>query len=108
MSAVVETLSWIFLGAGSLFVVIGGLGLLRLPDFYTRVHAASITDTVGSWLLIVGLMFQAGVNLVLVKLILILIFLVMTSPLASHALTKAAFFRGLEPLTGPPKGGQKR
>jgi multicomponent Na+:H+ antiporter subunit G len=106
MSVVIETLSWFFLGAGCLFVIIGGLGLLRLPDFYTRVHAASITDTVGAWLIIVGLMFQAGVNLVLVKLILILIFLVMTSPLASHALTKAAFFRGLEPFTG--RKGQGR
>ncbi len=101
-----KVLSWVFLVTGSIFVVIGGLGLLRLPDFYTRVHAASITDTVGAWLILIGLMFQSPSALVLIKLILVLIFLVLTSPLASHALTKAAYHRGLEPYVGP--GGERR
>lgn len=99
MEFLLDVFSWVFLVTGSLFVVIGGLGLLRLPDFYTRVHAASITDTTGSWLILIGLMFQAGLTLVMFKLLLVLVFLVLTSPLSSHALTKAAFFRGLEPWT---------
>jgi len=98
---IVTVLSWFFLVTGSAFMIIGGLGLLRLPDFYTRVHAASITDTVGAWMVLVGLMLQAGFNLVMVKLLLILVFLLLTSPLSSHALTKAAYGRGLDPLEGP-------
>ena len=100
--ATVEVLSWFFLVTGSIFVIIGGIGLLRLPDFYTRIHAASITDTVGTWLILVGLMLQAGLNLIMVKLLLVLAFLLLTSPLASHALAKAAFLRGVKPLQGPP------
>jgi multicomponent Na+:H+ antiporter subunit G len=107
LATTVNVLSWIFLVSGSVFVIIGGIGLLRLPDFYTRVHAASITDTVGAWLVLLGLMLQAGLNLVMVKLLLILVFLVLTSPLASHALAKAAFFRGVKPLEGPPSSWRK-
>jgi multicomponent Na+:H+ antiporter subunit G len=101
VAQVVDTLSWILLVTGSLFVIVGGLGLLRLPDFYTRVHAASVTDTVGSWLVLIGLMLQAGLGLVMAKLVLVLVFLVITSPLASHALTKAAYFHGVEPWRAP-------
>jgi multicomponent Na+:H+ antiporter subunit G len=93
-------LSWIFIIAGSVFVLIGGIGLLRLPDFYTRIHAAGITDTMGAWLILIGLMFSAGWTLVTIKLFMLLFFLAATSPLASHALAKAAFMRGLEPMLG--------
>jgi multicomponent Na+:H+ antiporter subunit G len=89
--------SWACLLAGSFFVIVGAIGLLRLPDFYTRIHAASMTDTMGAWLILIGLMFQSGLSLVTVKLILVLAFLVLTSPLAGHVLAKAAFLRGLEP-----------
>ena len=99
--AVADVLSWIFIGAGSIFVIIGGVGILRLPDFYTRIHAAGITDTMGTWLILVGLMFQAGWTLVTAKLFFLLFFMVATSPLASHALAKAAFLRDLVPLLGP-------
>jgi multicomponent Na+:H+ antiporter subunit G len=101
MAQALDILSWIFLSTGSFFVIVGGIGLLRLPDFYTRIHAASVTDTVGSWLVVIGLMLQAGLSLVTVKLILVLIFLVMTSPLASHALAKAAYSHGLKPWRSP-------
>jgi len=102
LETTVTVLSWLFLVSGSVFVIIGGIGLLRLPDFYSRIHAASITDTVGAWLVLIGLMLQAGLNLIMVKLLLILVLLLLTSPLASHALAKAAFLRGLKPLDGPP------
>ncbi len=73
-------LGWLFLGAGSAFVLAGGIGILRLPDFYTRIHAAGITDTMGAWLIVVGLMFSAGWTLITAKLLMLLVFLVITSP----------------------------
>jgi multicomponent Na+:H+ antiporter subunit G len=101
MAAIVaEVLSWVFILSGAAFVIVGGIGLLRLPDFYTRIHAAGITDTMGAWLMLVGLMFQAGWSLVTVKLVMLLFFLLATSPLASHALAKAAYIRDLEPMLG--------
>ena len=100
MGSVVDVLGWIFIASGSVFVIIGGVGLLRFPDFYSRIHAAGITDTMGAWLILVGLMFSAGLTLVTVKLVFLLFFLLMTSPLASHALAKAAFMRGLKPMLG--------
>ena len=98
---VAEVLSWVFIISGAAFVIIGGIGMLRLPDFYTRIHAAGITDTMGAWLMLVGLMFQAGWTLVMIKLVMLLFFLVATSPLATHALAKAAFLRDLKPMIGP-------
>jgi len=97
---IASVLCWIFIVAGSVFVIIGGIGLLRFPDFYTRIHAAGITDTMGAWLILIGLMFHEGLNLNTAKLAILLFFLVTTSPLASHALAKAAFIRGLDPLQG--------
>ena len=102
-----DVLSWLCLLGGSFFVLVGGLGLLRLPDFYTRIHAAGLTDTLGAWLMLIGLMLQAGLSLTTVKLVLLLVFLVLTSPLSSHLLAKAAYLRGVEPLLArmPPDGG---
>jgi multicomponent Na+:H+ antiporter subunit G len=101
MGAVIaDVLGWACIVSGSVFITIGGVGLLRLPDFYTRIHAAGITDTVGSWLIVIGLMFQAGPTLVTARLAILLFLLVATSPLASHALAKAAYLRGLDPLQG--------
>lgn len=106
MSAVADIGSWICLAAGGLFCVVGGLGLLRMPDFYTRVHAASVTDTLGAGLVLLGLILQAGWTLVALKLVVIALLIFFTSPAATHALAKAALGRGLEPLLdreGPSK-----
>lgn len=99
-AVVLDVVTWVFVGAGSILVLIGGVGLIRLPDFYTRIHAAGITDTMGAWLILVGLMFFAGWSLVTVKLMMLLLFLAITSPLSSHALAKAAYMRGLKPMLG--------
>jgi multicomponent Na+:H+ antiporter subunit G len=96
----VEVLSWACVLGGSVFVIIGGVGLLRLPDFYTRIHAAGITDTLGAWLILIGLMLHEGFTLGCAKLAMLLFFLLATSPLSSHALAKAAYLRGLDPLQG--------
>ncbi len=87
--------SWICLVAGSLLCVVGGIGMLRMPDFYTRGHSAGLTDTGGAGLILLGLMFQAGLTLVTVKLGMVLFFLYVTSPTATHALAKAAYAGGV-------------
>ena len=100
MALFLDIVTWICLFAGSFFAVVGGMGILRLPDFYTRLHAGGITDTLGASLILIGLMFTAGWSLVTAKLAMLLLFLAITSPLSSHALAKAAFMRGLEPMIG--------
>ena len=102
MDLALDLASWAFLLAGSLFCITGGIGMLRLPDFYTRCHAAGITDTLGAGLILVGLGFQGGLSQVTVKLALILVFLCLTSPTSTHALVKAAYSRGILPV-GPSK-----
>ncbi|MGH8633508.1 MAG: monovalent cation/H(+) antiporter subunit G [Burkholderiales bacterium] len=98
MSFALDLASWLLLGAGGAFCVIGGIGLVRMPDFYTRVHAASVTETLGAGLILAGLMLQAGLTLVCVKLAMIGLLIFLTSPTATHALTRAALTRGLEPM----------
>ena len=94
---ITEILSWVCLGLGGLIGIIGGIGILRFPDFYTRLHAAGITDTLCSALFLLGLMFQAGLTLATFKLILIFAFIFFTSPTASHSLANAAMHGGLKP-----------
>jgi multicomponent Na+:H+ antiporter subunit G len=96
----IDMLSWALLLAGGLFGVLGGLGLLRFPDFYTRLHAAGVTDTLCAMLIIAGLVLQAGLGLLSLKLVLILLFLLFTAPTATHALARAAMVDGLQPWLG--------
>ena len=100
MSAALTIVSWALIVAGGAFCLIGALGILRMPDFYTRVHAASVTDIVGSFAILLGLGLQAGLTLVAVKLAFIALLIFFTSPAATHALVKAALERGVEPLQG--------
>ncbi len=88
--SVFDVVSWLALLGGIFFMVVGGIGTLRLPDFYTRLHAAGMTDTLGAGLILVGLMFQGGLTQVTAKLILTLLLLWCTSPVSTHALVRAA------------------
>lgn len=97
MEIVLNTLSWLLLTSGGLFVLVGGIGALRLPDLYTRMHAASITDSIGPMLVIAGLILQAGMTLASIKLAAILLFLLLTGPAASNALASAAVLSGHRP-----------
>lgn len=97
MTLAIEIAGWVFLIFGSFFCIVGGVGILRLPDFYSRLHGAGITDTLGAGLILIGLMVQAGTSLVTVKLIMIVFFLYLTSPTATHAIAKAARTSGLKP-----------
>jgi multicomponent Na+:H+ antiporter subunit G len=98
MRFALDIAAWIFLIGGSFFVVVGGIGLLRLPDFYTRLHGGGITDTMGAGLILTGLMFQATDWLIVFKLVMILFFLLLTSPTSAHALSKSARADGIRPL----------
>ncbi len=97
MAALTDVLSWVALISGGFFVVVGSLGLLRFPDFFCRIHAASITDTLGAGLIVLGLLLQSPHWLVAVKLLFVVMFLVITGPTATHALAKAALHGGLKP-----------
>lgn len=101
---IVQVLSWILLIAGGAFVFIGGLGALRMPDFYTRLHAASLTDSMGTILVLSGVALQAGFSLATLKLLSILVFLMLTSPTATYALANAAHFAGLLPRARTRRG----
>lgn len=91
---IIDALSWLLLGSGSLVVVLAGFLVVKMPTFYTRLHAASVNETLGPALILLGLALQAGNYAngfeVILKLLLILLFLLLTSPVASHALAKAA------------------
>ena len=92
--------SWILLVIGGFLCVTGAVGVLRFPDFFTRMHAASVTDTLGSGLIIIGLIVQSSFDwLVVAKLLFIVLFIFLTSPTSSHALAKAALHAGLKPWT---------
>ncbi len=96
MSAI-EWLGAALLVSGSLLGIIGGIGILRFPDFYTRLHAVGVTDTLCAGLFLSGLACFFGFSLATVKLALIFFFLLFTSPTACHALAMAAVHGKLEP-----------
>lgn len=99
METLLNGLSAICLLLGALLILSGGVGVLRFPDFFTRIHAAGVTETLATGLILIGLMIIAGWGLVLFKLVLILLFILITSPTASHALTKSALHGKLKPAS---------
>lgn len=109
-----ETLSLIggaIVIAGALLALLGALGVLRFPDVYTRIHAASITDTGGASLMILGLGLISGLSAVTLKLVIVWIFIMLTSPVAANAMANAAFSAGHAPWIGSfrimREGGRK-
>lgn len=101
MIIVLDIITWIFLLAGSFFAIVGAIGIVRLPEFFSRLHGGGITDTLGAALIIIGLFFQShehGGILVIGKLAMILFFLLVTSPTSCHALAKSALAQGLSPV----------
>ena len=97
MATFLDIASWILLTLGGISVLIGGIGALRMPDLFTRMHAASVTDSIGAILVLAGIMLQAGLSLATIKLAAILLFLLLTSPTASNALAAAAMLAGNKP-----------
>ena len=89
-------LGWLFLSLGCFFCLVGSIGLIRLPDFYSRVHAAGIVDSLGAILILIGLITQTQDFFVIAKLLFILLFMMLTGPTAVHALARAANLRDKE------------
>jgi multicomponent Na+:H+ antiporter subunit G len=102
VSGLLDILSGVLLLAGSLLCITGGIGLLRLPDFFARVHASGLTETLAAPLLLGGLMLQMEWSLDLAKVALILAFILATNPTASHSMAKAALHGGHRPKTSAP------
>lgn len=97
MEILLSIVSGLFLFIGSFLCISGGVGIIRFPDFYTRMHAAGVTDTLGSAMILTGLMFQSGDLLVFAKLVMVLLLILLVGPTTSHVLAKAAFHNGLLP-----------
>ena len=99
-----DLLSWLLLVAGGFFFLVGAIGLNRMPDVFTRMHAISVGDTLGAGLLIAGMALQAGPTLVTFKLVLILLVILLSGPVATHALARAALHDKLYPLVADRSG----
>ena len=98
MTAILELLSALCLFMGGVLCVTGGVGLLRMPDFFSRVHASGVTETLAAPLLLMGLLLQMELSLDSVKVIMILILVLATNPTATHAMAKATLHGGQRPL----------
>ena len=109
MDTIVNIGSALCLLIGGFLCFSGGVGIIRLPDFYTRMHAVGVTDTLGAGMILIGLVLQNPEGLVVIKLLLILLMTMFISPVASHALAKAAFRNNLVPLSNrnQNKGGSE-
>ncbi|MCG8460399.1 MAG: monovalent cation/H(+) antiporter subunit G [Holophagales bacterium] len=98
MALALDIVAGFFLLSGSLVLVTSAVGIVRLPNFFTRLHAASVNETFGPGLLLLGLALEAWGDIeVMVKVALVLVFLVLTGPVASHSLAKAALENGVMP-----------
>ena len=99
MEIIIDLASWALFIGGSIFLLIGAVGLIRLPDMFTRMHAAGIIDTMGVGMFFVAMILQAGMTLVSIKIFLIVLFLMFTLPTTTHALARAAVAAGLKPIS---------
>lgn len=104
MQIAIDVLSWAAILAGLFFILVGTLGVLRMPDVFTRLHAAGMTDTMGAGFLILGMCLQAGLSLVAVRFALVYVFLLFTSPISTHALARAALAAKVVPYRAPMQG----
>ena len=104
METVVDWLSWLSFTGGAFFLFTGAFGLLRFPDFYTRMHAAGTIDTLGAGLMLFGMILQSADMasdpwwVTTIKLVLIGVFIFFTSPTSTYAIANAAYSQGLKPL----------
>jgi multicomponent Na+:H+ antiporter subunit G len=96
-----EWLGGLLVLGGGAFMIIGAIGLNRMPDLFTRMHAASVSDTLGFGMIMLGLMVISGFNLVTVKLLFLILFIALTGPVATHALARAARQANVEPVLAP-------
>lgn len=103
MSVLIEWVAHLMLAIGAFFVLIGGIGAIRMPELYSRMHASSLTDTMGSLMILGALILKAGFSLVALKLGIVAVFLLFTSPVSAYALGNAALVAGHRPVA-PDEG----
>jgi multicomponent Na+:H+ antiporter subunit G len=106
MTLAIEIASWALMLAGSFFTVVGAFGLVRMPDVFTRMHAASVTDTLGVAFLIFGMALQAGLGLVTLKLAILLALFFFTGPVVTHALAQACLHEDIKPILAEDRRGR--
>ncbi|MEQ9824501.1 MAG: monovalent cation/H(+) antiporter subunit G [Puniceicoccaceae bacterium] len=107
MSILIEYLSMALLGVGAFFLTLGSVGIIKMPDFYRRLHAVSMSDTLGIILMTSGMILKAGLSLMALKLLTIFLLMAITNPVGSHALSRAALRSGLKPWNTPVKNERK-
>ncbi len=93
----IDIIATVFMAGGAFFMITGAAGLLRFPDFYTRLHATGKCDTLGEVLIIVGCMIYQGWSFITIKLIFLMLFIFIANPVGTHAIMKAAYVSGLKP-----------
>lgn len=99
---ILDIVAAVLLAAGMFFHVVAALGVLRMPDFYTRLHAVSKAETLGVVLTLAAIALWAGVSLTAVKVILVAVFLFLANPTSTHAIGRAALRTGLPPWRREP------
>ncbi len=82
---------------GAFFLLTGTVGYVRLPDFFTRMHAIGKSDTLGALLSMLGVACFTGLTLLSVKIVLVAVFILIANPTATHAMSRAALQSGLRP-----------
>ena len=102
----IDVASWLLILAGCFFILVGAIGLMRFPELFTRMHAASLIDTLGVGFLFAGLMLQAGFTQVTLKLLFILLLFFFTGPVITHALAQAAMEAGIKPELAEDRRGR--
>lgn len=98
MTLVIDVASWVLVLLGSFFVLTGAVGLVRMPEIFTRMHAVSVIDTLGIGLLALGMALQAGFSLVTLKLLFLLAVYFFIGPVVTHALAQACLHERITPL----------
>lgn len=108
MSQVFNYIGFSLVAIGLIFIIIGSVGIVRLPDFFSRTHAASKVDTVGVTIVAIGVACIEGFTLSGLKVLLVALFVMLTNPVAAHALARAAIRSGVKPWERPASEPQKK
>jgi multicomponent Na+:H+ antiporter subunit G len=107
IGTVIDLVSWVLIALGAFFTLVGAFGVVRMPELFTRMHAASVTDTLGAGFLILAMALQGGLSLVTLKLLFLLILFVFMGPVVTHALAQAALHEGTPPLLTEDRRGER-
>lgn len=107
MTMLVEIASWMLILLGSFFTMVGAFGLVRMPEVFARMHAASVIDTLGLGLLSLGMCLQAGFSLITLKLVFLLALFFFTGPVVTHALAQACLHAGIKPMLAVDRRGAR-